>query len=336
MAIEQIINDPRSEREKLFGRLIANPNIGNPLIMAQQEMSEFSGRPLVGGQIQYEALRTLYGGLANALGREPNEQEFTSFLNSNLDKTLAKDLLGGRINIDSASQLASQYAQSKGLNRSQPIAGPSQAEIEAQAQRIAFENAAREQSAQEQAYLDQLTKQQESAAIDALKEQLGEQLRRQAVEGAQMGRLSQPAQQENVNRATSAFSGDLAKAIGQIRAGGLGTKAQAQESLLQRLQNQSQFAQQLGQQGRSQSEQLALQKQLGIGGLNLQNKSLLEQIRQYDVGVKQNQADRDIALKLGQMKADASKPGILDYIKSGVDIGSGLVGFGGRLKKLIG
>lgn len=329
MAINDVVTDNRSEAEKAYGRLLGS-EAGYTLGVAANTMDIPVDKR---EQFYKESIKTMTNGLATALGRNPSEQELLDFMKSNLDLPTARDLMSGRFTINDASAVASNYAKTKNLAPN--TVAQEDPNAAANAQRAAFETAAREQSAQEQGYLDQLISEQERGATETLKGQLGEQLRRQTVEGAQMGRLSQPVQQENTNRATGAFMGDLAKTVGQIRASGLGTKAQAQESLLGRLQNQSQFSQNLNQSNSQLNSQLELQKQLGLGGQNLQNKSLLEQFRQFDIGQQQNQADRDLAEKLGKMKAEASKPGILDYINTGVNVASGLTGLAGGIKGLI-
>lgn len=311
MAIEQAVNDPRSERERQI-QSYAGLEEAYPLGVAISQLG------LTGNlsQAANEAMRTLHVGLSNALGRDPSPAEFKQYLQKNLDLNLAKDLVSGRVDQGIATELASKYAQNSNLlPRTDTVQ-----QIDPNAQAAAFEATAREQAKQQQDYLDQLQTQQEANATQTLKGQYGEEAARIAKEAAQIGRLTQPAQQENVNRLSDRFMQSLGQTVGQIRSAGLNAKAQGQTDLLGRLQNQNQFGVTTGQNQNQFQHNLALQKQLGLGGQSLQNKTLLEQIRQYDVGRTDLEKDRTLAERLGRQRADANKPGILDYLNTGANI----------------
>jgi hypothetical protein len=161
-----------------------------------------------------------------------------------------------------------------------------------------------------------------SATVQA-QDVYGQELRRQAIENAQMGRLSQPVYQENVNRQSQAFGKGLAGAIANIQGQRLQAQSTANQSLMDRLQGNKQFAANLGisQQG------LNLTKRgQDLGQQNLQNQTIMDMI--------QNQQNRADAYEFARRQAEASKPGTLDYVNTGFQGLNALVGVGGALKGL--
>lgn len=155
--------------------------------------------------------------------------------------------------------------------------------------------------------IDQLTQEAQRGTRSAVEEAYGQELRRQATENSQMGRLSQPVYQENVNRQSQSFGQGLAKAIAGIQGQSLQSKAQANQSLADRLQQARQFAAGLGIQNR----QLGLtERGQNIGQQNYQNQTIADMI--------QNQQNRADAYELGRRQADANKPGTLDYVNTAI------------------
>jgi hypothetical protein len=269
---------------------------------------------------QLSLISTVKSALTNTLGRVPSIPELESFINNNLDIPTLANIIKGNVDSGYISNLADQYFQNSKATQN---AGVDQSAFTAEAQA---------QAKQQQDYLDQLQAQQEQSATQTLKGQFGEEMGRQNKEAAAAGNLFQPNRQENVNRASDKFMQSLGQTIGQIRGAGLGAKAQGQADLLSRLQNQSQFGQNLGLQG----QQVDLSRRLGIGGLNLQNRSFSQGVNEFNIGQKNEQTNRDLAWRLGQAQAEANKPGILDYVNTAIGGVGALAGGAGAVLSGIG
>lgn len=177
---------------------------------------------------------------------------------------------------------------------------------------------AEQQYQREQSLIDQLTQEAQRGTRAAAEEAYGQELRRQAAENAQMGRLSQPVYQENVNRQSQAFGGGLAKAIAGIQGQALQSKAQASQSLAERLQRAREFGVSSGLQSRGLNIQ---EKGINLNQRNLEGQSIMDRIT--------DRQNRELAANVGRMQAEANEPGTLDYVNTAFGGVSALLGGAG-------
>jgi hypothetical protein len=253
----------------------------------------------------------------DAYGKLPTEQEVQQFVGTKLsDRTiLSKGLQGTLSNQD-------MYA----IAKNDPIlieSGEKAQQAQLDASRGNFEQQQAQNTATQRSLLEQLAKTQEGQYVDQSNQQFGQSRGRLLSELASSGRLNTPQATETLKRAEGENQRTLQQALAGIRASQIGSQLGVEQQGMQNIMQGRQFD--VGTQ--QQNKQLGLQRQ-----------SLSEQIRQYNEGLAENQRQfneqKTLAQRLGQLQADANKPGTLDYINTAFGGLSSLVGLGGAIGKL--
>lgn len=254
---------------------------------------------------------------ATKTGQLPSADQIHHFLGASIDTGLAaKALSSGISDLEVRSQIAGPAVSS--LLESQRLAANDASLANGQND---FEKLARDTAQERRALVGTLSDLDIQRGGEDINRQFGDTRRGLIEEDAALGRLRQPVSSIRTGQLDAQRNKAFSDLVREVRGSQLGKESDIQGESLNQINQGRQFGANLGLQT----------SQLGENRRQF-NQNFSEQMRQFNDTQRNDrlkfQDELDASDRLGKLQAEASKPGILDYVNTGFN---GLAALGGAV-----